>query len=111
MENQALVAIGVMTSVALLALLTLLPIKPPHNQFEGIDFQDLIPEPDPADLQAHMAYCIAPWGQIVGVYFSADQWQMLHQAAKMGGQSIDELITEIAAQRYARPDSDIDPPF
>jgi hypothetical protein len=98
MNNNNFITMGVMAGVALLTLLALLPDQDPIEK--GPNFQDLIPAPDPNDHEAHMAYCVTPWGQIMSVFFSADQWEMLNQVSKMSGQDIDELICEIAAQRH-----------
>lgn len=80
------------------------------SSFTPTQIDELIPEPDPSDLQAHLVYCLAPWGKIIPVFFSADQWQMLNQVAEMSGQDMEELICEIAATRYEMTGGEIFPP-
>lgn len=76
-----------------------------EGSVEEVMEQELIPKPNPENLRAHMVYCVSPWGQIVPVFFTAEQWQMLHQVVEMSGQDIDELICEIAVARYGMHDT------
>jgi hypothetical protein len=41
-----------------------------------------------------------PWGQIVPVPFSGDQWKMVHEIAAESGDEVPDVIEDIVAQRH-----------
>ena len=47
-----------------------------------------------------MVYIQAPWGEVIEVYFSPDQWEMVHQVSLMANEPVEEVVCQIIASRF-----------
>ena len=50
--------------------------------------------------EGRIIHVLAPWGELIATYFSAEQWEMLHQVAEMAEEELDEVIVQTVAERY-----------
>lgn len=71
-------------------------VEPSYSDREPIP--PLLEEPDG---MGRDCVVLAPWGESVIVRFSPEQWVMVQTLALMTGDSVEEVICEVAGERYA----------
>lgn len=70
------------------------------------------PQPDPEALDGLGRDCVvmAPWGQPIIVRFSPEQWEMVLTLVEITGETVEEVVCEIAGERYSSGGKGLIPP-